>query len=150
ETQESTNHGKFPGLAEIPVVGGLFKSKADTTTKKEVMIFITPQLIRDNEVAFSDRNTMINGAQEIEKLRSPEFYAMEKNSNKKLKEDEIQSLNEAINVLGENDEIQKTSTHNNTMKTSNEMSTEQEKQMIQQALSLLAVDSDAGKENKDK
>jgi type IV pilus assembly protein PilQ len=145
ETQETTNHGKFPGLAEIPVVGGLFKSKADSTTKKEVMIFITPQIMKDNQVAFSDRNKMINGTEEVEKLRSPEFYAMEKDRNNKISQDEIQSLNQAVTMLDSGNNNQR-----NVNTVNNEMTPEQEKQMLQEAISLLAVDSDAGKENNKK
>jgi hypothetical protein len=149
ETQETKVHGKFPLLGDMPVVGGLFKSKADATEKKEVMIFITPQIIRDNQMAFSDRNTLIDGLEETEKLRSPEVFARnEKIKAKKQTDEEIKSLNKAVTILDD-----KMDSENNIAKASpsnNEMTPEQEKQMLQEAINLLAVDNEATNENKKK
>lgn len=36
---------KFPILGDIPLVGALFKQKADTKTKTELLIFLTPHII---------------------------------------------------------------------------------------------------------
>ncbi|MCP3931387.1 MAG: type IV pilus secretin PilQ [Bacteroidetes bacterium] len=36
----------FPGLGKIPVLGWLFKHKQDTGTKKELLIFINPKIVR--------------------------------------------------------------------------------------------------------
>ncbi|MCE5341089.1 MAG: hypothetical protein LLF92_08180 [Planctomycetaceae bacterium] len=149
ETQESTNHGKFPLLGDMPVVGGLFKSKEDTTTKKEVMIFITPQLMRDNEIAFADRNQLIDAAKETEKLRSPEVFARnEKNKIKKQTDEEIKSLNNAVTLL--DDQMDSGNNISKVSSSNNEMTPEQERQMLQEAISLLAVDSEATNENKKK
>lgn len=99
ETQETTDHRRVPLAGDIPIIGGLFKSKQDSTTKKEVMIFITPQLMREGQVAASDQHTLIDGAEEVAKLRTvtPEKrYASE---NKRATEDEVKSLNEIVNML---------------------------------------------------
>jgi len=69
ETQERTDDKMVPILSSIPLVGGLFTSKENTTVKKEVMIFITPRLIREGQIALSDRHKLINETEEIEKLR---------------------------------------------------------------------------------
>ena len=41
----SNNDSGVPGLSKIPVLGWLFKSKADTDDRAEMMIFITPRLV---------------------------------------------------------------------------------------------------------
>jgi type II secretory pathway component GspD/PulD (secretin) len=69
ETQERTDDKSVPLLSSIPLVGGLFTSKENRTVKKEVMIFITPRLIREGQIALSDRHKLINETEEIEKLR---------------------------------------------------------------------------------
>ncbi len=35
-----------PYLQDIPILGWLFKSKSDKYTKKELLVFITPKIIR--------------------------------------------------------------------------------------------------------
>ena len=37
-----------PYLADIPIIGALFKRHIDTDDKKELLIFITPKIIKDN------------------------------------------------------------------------------------------------------
>ncbi len=36
---------KVPGLADIPLLGGLFKQDVQQQTRRELVIFITPKLI---------------------------------------------------------------------------------------------------------
>jgi type IV pilus assembly protein PilQ len=44
--QETINDvSGVPGFSNIPIFGWLFKSKADTQRKKELMIFLTPRLV---------------------------------------------------------------------------------------------------------
>ena len=69
ETQETTDHKNVPLFSSIPLIGGLFKSKDDSTVKKEVMIFITPRLMNEGEIALSDRHELIDEVEEVEKLR---------------------------------------------------------------------------------
>jgi pilus assembly protein CpaC len=40
------NGQKVPILGDIPIIGALFKSKADTKEQTELMVLITPQLVR--------------------------------------------------------------------------------------------------------
>jgi len=40
----------IPGLSNIPVMGGLFKNRNDTTTKTELVIFLRPFVIKDASV----------------------------------------------------------------------------------------------------
>lgn len=136
ETQESTNHGKFPVLGDVPVVGGLFKSKEDSTTKKEVMIFITPQLIRDEETAFADRNELIDVEDEVQQMRAPEYFARKDNDKKlkKMKNEEIDSLSQVVNVLGSENNTAKVK---KASKSENQLAVEQERALLQEAITLL-------------
>ena len=45
DTSNSTS--KVPGLGDIPVLGWLFKSNNKTQDKKELLIFITPKILKD-------------------------------------------------------------------------------------------------------
>jgi len=45
------NEEKVPLLGDIPILGELFKSTNDTTARTELLIFITPRVIRDAEDA---------------------------------------------------------------------------------------------------
>lgn len=45
EERKSTNH--LPGLGEVPVLGRLFGSHRDTSTKTEIMLLITPRIMRN-------------------------------------------------------------------------------------------------------
>jgi hypothetical protein len=68
ETQELSNEKKVPVLGDVPLIGGFFHSTKSNTIEKEVMIFITPRLIEEGKVAFSDRHKLINVDKEIDGL----------------------------------------------------------------------------------
>lgn len=44
-TEESTNQ-RTPGISKVPLLGWLFKSNSNTTRNQELLIFITPRIIR--------------------------------------------------------------------------------------------------------
>jgi type IV pilus assembly protein PilQ len=46
EVQSSTNQDRVPGLANIPVLGHLFKNRNRSETNNELMIFITPRIVQ--------------------------------------------------------------------------------------------------------
>jgi type II secretory pathway component GspD/PulD (secretin) len=69
ETQEQNNVEKVPILGDIPLLGGLFHSTKSETMEKEVMIFITPRLMKEGESAFSDRHKLIDAEEELDALR---------------------------------------------------------------------------------
>ena len=48
ETDKKNNSG-IPGLSRIPVIGNLFKSHDVTKERKELLIFIQPQVVNDND-----------------------------------------------------------------------------------------------------
>jgi hypothetical protein len=127
---------------DIPVIGGLFKSKEDSTTKKEVMIFITPQLIRDGQVAASDRHTLINEAEEVSKLRTvvpDKQYAEE---NKRSTNEEVKSLNEIVNLLDSQKQSGEISHETNTAELSgpvNPREIDDERKILEDVIALLDV-----------
>lgn len=44
---ETDNETRVPVLGELPVVGNLFKTRSRTSTKREMLVFITPKMISD-------------------------------------------------------------------------------------------------------
>jgi type IV pilus assembly protein PilQ len=51
ELIETETEARVPVLGELPVVGNLFKSKARTSSKTEMLVFITPKMISDRSAA---------------------------------------------------------------------------------------------------
>jgi type IV pilus assembly protein PilQ len=47
DTKKSRNANKVPFLADIPVLGHFFRSTADINNKTELLIFITPKILRE-------------------------------------------------------------------------------------------------------
>ena len=46
ESGNQTN-SKVPGAGDLPVVGALFRNRSDTVSRTELLILITPRVIRD-------------------------------------------------------------------------------------------------------
>lgn len=51
QEQKSLNQKKVPVLGDIPLLGNAFKSKTDSIDRTELIIFIRPRIVRDNEEA---------------------------------------------------------------------------------------------------
>ena len=59
---------KVPGLGDIPLLGGLFRYKKRTHVKTNLMVFLRPTIVRDNEESVNlaadrydyIRNTQLN------------------------------------------------------------------------------------------
>ncbi|WP_232100100.1 MULTISPECIES: DNA uptake porin HofQ [Lonsdalea] len=47
QQQKNQAENRVPGLGTLPIVGGLFKSRSQQNTRRELVIFITPTLIPD-------------------------------------------------------------------------------------------------------
>ncbi|MDR0225253.1 MAG: type IV pilus secretin PilQ [Burkholderiaceae bacterium] len=50
ELEETNQENKIPVLGDVPVLGNLFKSRTRTSTKREMLVFITPKMITENSV----------------------------------------------------------------------------------------------------
>jgi type IV pilus assembly protein PilQ len=48
EMEETNQENKIPLLGDVPVVGNLFKNRTKESTKREMLVFITPKVISDN------------------------------------------------------------------------------------------------------
>jgi general secretion pathway protein D len=55
----STTTNKLPVLGDIPILGNLFKSNTQTKSKTELLVFLTPRIIRDNVEAGKLRDDTI-------------------------------------------------------------------------------------------
>ena len=60
ETQERSEDKNVPVLSSIPFLGGIFKSRESITVKKEVVIFITPRLMEEGQIALSGRHNLLS------------------------------------------------------------------------------------------
>jgi type IV pilus assembly protein PilQ len=47
ETERRDSVKKVPGLGDVPVVGNLFKTKSKINNRDELLIFVTPQILRE-------------------------------------------------------------------------------------------------------
>lgn len=46
--QEQTTKGKIPFFGDLPLLGGLFRSRKETKVKTELVIFVTPHILKDS------------------------------------------------------------------------------------------------------
>ncbi|HVT57346.1 MAG TPA: cohesin domain-containing protein [Thermoanaerobaculia bacterium] len=53
-TDESKGDNGVPGLSEIPIIGRLFSDKSHSTTRKDVILTLTPHIIRNAEITEDD------------------------------------------------------------------------------------------------
>lgn len=51
EDNDSLTKNKIPFFADLPLVGDLFTNSSNKNSKKELLIFVTPKIIKDNESA---------------------------------------------------------------------------------------------------
>ena len=49
--KETRSKSKVPGLGDLPGIGGLFSSSSDTREKVNLMVFLRPVIIRNNEMS---------------------------------------------------------------------------------------------------
>jgi general secretion pathway protein D len=60
---KTSSENKIPILGDIPVIGNLFKHKTSSDTKNELMIFLTPHIVRLPSdlpaLASSEQKTML-------------------------------------------------------------------------------------------
>lgn len=61
-----TARSQVPGLGNVPVAGALFRQQRDRTTREEIIILLTPHVIKD-DAAFSEASEAL--AKDADKLR---------------------------------------------------------------------------------
>jgi type II secretory pathway component GspD/PulD (secretin) len=87
----SQTENKVPFLGNIPFFGFLFKNKANSDSRKELLIFVSPHIITDDEMK-QDAFLGLKRMEEIDLEKSPEEIEKErlekeskKDSNKRGK-----------------------------------------------------------------
>ena len=63
QDEDSSNAVRIPGLGDIPILGRLFGKQNDTKNKKEVIMSITPHIVRNNRQVDSDLLEMWSGTE---------------------------------------------------------------------------------------
>ncbi len=79
---------KVPLLGDIPLVGQLFRYTSNEKSKRNLMVFIRPTIIRDDEIYRSLSRDKYNGYRQMQKERS------DKQSDKLIQVDAIDALDE--------------------------------------------------------
>ncbi|HRZ52994.1 MAG TPA: type IV pilus secretin PilQ, partial [Candidatus Contendobacter sp.] len=51
EQSKANGQDKVPLLGDIPLLGYLFQKNSTSTTKRELLIFVTPQILKNGAVA---------------------------------------------------------------------------------------------------
>jgi type IV pilus assembly protein PilQ len=46
QSRESTTNDRTPGLSRLPLLGWLFKRDTSTSEAQELLVFLTPRIIR--------------------------------------------------------------------------------------------------------
>ena len=70
ETHENTSIRQVPILGSIPVVGILFRKTVKTNVEKEVVIFITPRIMKPGSSPLADRHKFFDIEEEISNMGS--------------------------------------------------------------------------------
>lgn len=63
DDQDRTNIDKIPGLGDIPILGRLFGKNRDNKSKTEIVLSITPHIIREKPFGSADENEYWIGAE---------------------------------------------------------------------------------------
>jgi general secretion pathway protein D len=63
QDQDRTGATRVPGFGDIPILGLLFGKQTDTRNKKEIILSITPRIVRSNRQADSDLLEMWSGTE---------------------------------------------------------------------------------------
>ena len=58
--QEQTTKGKIPFFGDLPLLGGLFRSRKKTTVKTELVVFVTPRILQNSgEISSVNKNSTL-------------------------------------------------------------------------------------------
>ena len=68
ETLEREREDRVPVLGSIPLLGALFRDTEKVTEKREVMIFITPRLLKPGQTPFEERHSSIDVGKEFKQM----------------------------------------------------------------------------------
>ncbi len=60
EEMSTRNENKVPLLGDLPLVGGLFRNKYDNNQKDELLVFVTPRILRSGQSAPNERKLQMH------------------------------------------------------------------------------------------
>jgi type IV pilus assembly protein PilQ len=61
ETLETRTEDRTPGLSRVPFIGNLFKRHEQSSNEGELLVFITPRILKNAEAVTAQTNP-VNGA----------------------------------------------------------------------------------------
>lgn len=61
--EDRSTRNKLPGMGELPVLGRLFGQHADNTSKTEIVLSITPRIVRGLQTPRADQQTLETGTE---------------------------------------------------------------------------------------
>jgi len=61
----TTSRSQIPGLGNIPFAGVLFRNQSDQTTREEVIILLTPHIIKDDSAYSAASEEMLKAAEQM-------------------------------------------------------------------------------------
>ena len=103
QDQEEETTTKVPVLGDIPIIGWLFKSKSVQKRKQNLLVFITPQILRnsqDNADLVNDKlNERVDFIQQNLKGRDPHGFEVDKMPRRALVSPDSQEfIDEPVNI----------------------------------------------------
>ena len=60
----------MPGLSAIPFLGALFRYTTDTVTRSELLVLVSPRIIRDTRGALDITNELRQRMEDLERLEA--------------------------------------------------------------------------------
>lgn len=69
--KETMSASKIPGLGEFPVIGRLFGNQSDSTSRTELVLAITPHIVRNLRRVDADNGQLWIGTENNQRLRAP-------------------------------------------------------------------------------
>lgn len=100
QDDESDRVTKVPVLGDIPILGWLFKGKSVTKIKKNLLVFITPKIIRNtqdtSDLLNEKLNERVDFIQQTMKGRDVHGYEIDQIPRKQVSEGETQEFIEEI------------------------------------------------------
>lgn len=80
DESESESLAKVPGLGDIPLLGALFSYKENTVKRKNLMVFLRPRIVRDDQLAVAYAAAKYNKLQQ----QSEGLLERKKTNNREL------------------------------------------------------------------
>lgn len=70
-TQESSSASRIPGLGDMPMIGRLFGNQSDTADRTELVLAITPHILRNVRRLGADNGELWVGTETNQRMRAP-------------------------------------------------------------------------------